>query len=125
MLELAKNEGAGPITIAHIAEVQQIPARFLEAILRELKQADYAQSIRGKEGGYFIAKPCKNIPIGDVIRLFEGRHFETSTASNDVLQSIWNEAEAALSSVYDCITLADLVVRDQKLQTFSAPDYSI
>ena len=48
LLELAKRDGGGPATIVDIAQAQSIPARFLEAILRQLKQAGLTESVRGK-----------------------------------------------------------------------------
>lgn len=59
------------ITISFIAAKQNIPARFLESILRELKNAGITSSIRGKEGGYFLCKTPDKIFTGEIIRLFQ------------------------------------------------------
>ena len=53
IFELAKEYGKGP-KIAHIAEAQAIPVRFLEVILVHLKRGGFVDSQRGKEGGYFL-----------------------------------------------------------------------
>lgn len=133
MIELAKREGSGPAAIVDVAHAQHIPARFLEAILRELKQAGLTKSVRGKKGGYVLAKPAKDIAIGEVIRLLDGPIFVTDTARRaargvgtpDVLQTTWREAEQALNHVFEKATFADLAERDrQAAQTYIA-DYSI
>lgn len=132
LLELAKREGAGPATIVDIAQAQSIPARFLEAILRQLKQAGLTESVRGKKGGYVLAKPARSITVGEVIRLMEGPLFsgeqagETNEgAQRDVFQVIWQEAENALNRVYDSTHFADLAERDRQAALKFVSDYAI
>lgn len=116
MVELTKHEGAGPLTIGAIASAQRIPVRFLEAILRQLKQAGLTDSHRGKDGGYVMARPAKEIAVGEVIRLFEGARAQTGAANSDeddssdawVISQLNKQAEGALSEVYDAATFSDL-----------------
>mgnify|MGYP003592376654 CR=1 FL=1 len=124
VLELAKKEGSGLATISQIAEAQHIPARFLEAILIQLKKGGFASSVRGKEGGYALARPAKSITVGDIVRVFEGpicslgpsdggrrkRGGETPEPFGD----IWAKADNALSSVLDKIHFAELAEKDRK-----------
>ncbi len=133
LLELAKREGAGPATIVDIAAAQEIPSRFLEAILRQLKQAGLTESVRGKKGGYVLARPAREVPVGEVIRLIEGPLFDTAgtngvdqrSAKPDVFRDLWQEAAAALDAVYDAVTLADLAEKERVLALQYVPDYSI
>lgn len=133
LLELAKREGAGPATIVDIAGAQQIPARFLEAILRQLKQAGLTESVRGKRGGYILARPAREIPVGEVIRLIEGPLFDTAAAGGaergkkapDVFSDLWEQAAQALDEVYNSVTLAELAEKDRLLALQYEPDYSI
>jgi Rrf2 family transcriptional regulator, cysteine metabolism repressor len=132
LLELAKREGGGPATIVDIAQAQNIPARFLEAILRQLKQAGLTESVRGKKGGYVLAIPARTITIGQVIRLMEGPLIATETAQNgadgnmtDVFQEIWQEAAEALNQVYDSANFADLAERDRQAALKFVADYAI
>ena len=71
-LELAVRFGQGPISIGEIAKAQAIPARFLEAILAQLKRAGLVESRRGNEGGYVLSRPPARISVGDVLRVVQG-----------------------------------------------------
>lgn len=122
MLELALREGRGPTTIAEIAGARQIPVRFLESILLTLKQNGYTRSLRGKKGGYLLARPARNISTGEIIQLFEGPFFTAGSAAKtrgkvarrDVLDLLWEKADAALSSVFDAIHFEELARLDEQ-----------
>ncbi len=73
LVYLAKeNKGTEPIQISKIAESENIPRKFLEAILLVLKNAGLLSSRKGKAGGYFLHKSPDEINIADVMRLFDG-----------------------------------------------------
>lgn len=73
LVYLAKeNKGTEPIQISKIAESENIPRKFLEAILLVLKNAGMLSSRKGKTGGYFLHKSPDEINIADVMRLFDG-----------------------------------------------------
>jgi Rrf2 family protein len=134
MLELALREGSGPVTIAQIAASQQIPVRFLEAIMRQLKQAGLADSIRGKEGGYFLARPAREIHVGEVLQLFDGPFFRDNSQAAlhaprddeaDVFIAVWRDAEAMLNEVFARHTFAALAERENQRRLSSAINYTI
>jgi Rrf2 family protein len=70
--ELAASTDGRPIKRDQLAEAQQIPAKFLESILLELKHAGIIKSTRGTDGGYALARPAVDISLADVIRAVEG-----------------------------------------------------
>lgn len=72
LLVLARAFGTGPVLIADLAEKEQIPRKFLELILLQLKNAGLLGSRKGKGGGYFLAKDPAKITMGDAIRVLEG-----------------------------------------------------
>ena len=123
-LELAKQEGSGLVTISQIAETQHIPSRFLEAILIQLKNSEFAQSVRGKDGGYALAKPAKSISVGDIVRVFEGPICSLSPSddhrkkqrseAHDVFSEIWARADSALASVLDTVHFDKLAEKDKQ-----------
>ena len=72
MLDLAHAEAGRPVFIADIARRQDIPRRFLENILIELKKSGLVVSHRGKHGGYALARPAAAISFAEIIRISDG-----------------------------------------------------
>ena len=73
MLILAREKAeAPPVPMSRIAVDAQIPRKFLEIILGELRQSGFVVSTRGKAGGFHLARPAHLISFGDVIRTIEG-----------------------------------------------------
>ena len=75
-----KDEGA-PVQLATIAETQQIPRKYLELIMLDLKKADLVKSTRGPKGGYRLSRAPDEISFGDVVRVMEGPIALVSCAS--------------------------------------------
>jgi Rrf2 family protein len=97
---------------------QDLPRKFVEAILSELRRAGLVSSRRGAEGGYALARPATEITIGAVIRVVDGplaevrglRPNETAyTGVAEHLPEIWVAMRAALRQVLDETTLADVL----------------
>jgi Rrf2 family protein len=72
MLYLAQREGDGGIQGADIAESQNIPKKFLDTILLELKNNGLLYSKKGKGGGYTLARPVAKIMVGQIVRILDG-----------------------------------------------------
>src|ERR1700677_1615651 len=72
LLYLADHQGEGPIQIRDISEKLEIPRKFLEAILLDLRNEGILQSRKGKEGGYLMERSPDTITLGRVIRLVDG-----------------------------------------------------
>ena len=118
LLYLALNEG-NLLTIQKIAKNLDIPTKFLEQVLLELKRAGFINSKRGKIGGYFLAKPAKTIKLGEVIRFIDGPLEPIACVDNNykdcqdikfcVLRKIWQEITEKISSFVDKISFEDLV----------------
>lgn len=127
VLELAKREKQGRVPISEIARVQGIPPRFLETILRQLKQGGLTESTRGKDGGYQLARPASRITVADVIALFE-EPLDSGTDGEgpfDVFDNLWHDAQAALESVYAKTDFGTLVRREQEAINAQPNNYSI
>ena len=131
VLELGKREGSGPVAISEIAESQEIPVRFLQAILRQLKQAGLLESIRGKSGGYQLAGKANSIRVDEIIGLIDGPMIGTRgghdgpPASAELFGEIWQEAQDAVSEVFTGITVKDLVLKEQAIRDRFVANYSI
>jgi Rrf2 family protein len=72
MQHLADRYGQGPVRLTEIAEAQKIPPNFLTTILSELGRFGIVASLRGKDGGYWLAIPPIDITYGDLIRVMRG-----------------------------------------------------
>lgn len=72
LIHLAKKYGEGPVLISSIAEEENIPQKFLETILLDLKNAGILGSKKGKGGGYYLRKDPDEVNIAEVLRLFDG-----------------------------------------------------
>lgn len=116
MVELAA-AGDGPVKAERIAQAQEIPLKFLENIMADLRQAGLVRSQRGTEGGYWLAKPADTITLAHVIRAVEGplasvrgrRSEEVEyTGSAVPLREVWVAVRASLRAVLESVTLADV-----------------
>ena len=72
VLELAGRYGDPPVSVSEIAGLQAIPRRFLELIIKELKQAGFVNAHRGVRGGYTLTRKPNEISVGEIIELIEG-----------------------------------------------------
>jgi len=118
LLELARRAKEAPIQVGEISNRQKIPVKYLEQLIRTLKQADLVTSVRGPKGGHMLAKPPETISLGQIVRLFEGQPDlvecvsspEKCDASDDCrVRQAWKEATTVLYESLDAITIADLI----------------
>ena len=117
MFELVRNDSDKPMKIQEIALAQDIPLRFLEVILVELKHGDFVSSKRGNNGGYVLAREARDIVVGDVIGFFKRGNMRDSKGHTSGRQrfgdlafsSLWDRAETAISQIYDQVTFQDLL----------------
>lgn len=120
LFELSKREGQGLVRLQEISEAQHIPRRFLENILNELRRGGFVDSKRGKDGGFRLGKPAKEISVGDVVRFVETSVHPVECMANRlcpltgkcIFMNLWDEAKRAVEYVYDRKMLADLVRED-------------
>ena len=129
LVYLAKQKD-GPVPISQIVEAQNIPRKFLEAILLDLKNARVLNSKKGKYGGYTLNRPPEKIHMAEVMRLFDGaiallpcvtfRFYERCEECVDeetcgirqVALEIRNETVKRLKAA----TLADIIKREDNLK---------
>jgi Rrf2 family protein len=107
----------GPVTADRIAEAQDIPGKFLETILLELKHAGIVRSQRGPDGGYALARPAEDISLADVIRAVDGplANVRGDRPENMAyhgaaapLTDVWIAVRAALREILETTSLAHL-----------------
>ncbi|MTE23542.1 Rrf2 family transcriptional regulator [Microbacterium sp. ZXX196] len=115
--ELAARAGGDPVRAEELAERQEIPQRFLEGILSDLRRAGVVTSVRGARGGHRLARAGEDITLADVIRAVDGplvyvrderpSDLEFSGAAEPLLE-VWVALRANVRAVLEAVTLADL-----------------
>jgi Rrf2 family protein len=127
MLELAIRSGQSQAArTADIARNQQIPEKFLELILVELRRAGLISSQRGPVGGHRLARDSQEISVGDIWRAVEGSNnarAEPKKGQVDPFRAVWEDVDKAISGVVDRVSLAEIRKRAEAKRT--VPDYSI
>lgn len=107
--------------VAEIAEANQIPKKFLDVILGELRNAGFLASKKGKLGGYRLAKPAEDILVGEMIRALDGPLAPLPCASRNAyvpcedcdisrchVRLLMGRVRDAIGTVLDTCTLADM-----------------
>lgn len=136
MQDLALHYDQGPIQIEDIARRQHLPVRYLEQILLILKRAGFLESKRGMSGGYYLAKPPREITVGAIIRAMEGPIipiFCVGIGPREIcieephccLRDIWAEVRDAVSAIVDRTSLEDLCRQIHTKQVRGGVSYQI
>lgn len=72
LLHLADRYGEGPVQLSEIAEAQRIPPKFLTVMLSQMSREGIVETRRGREGGYWLARPPGEVSYGEIVRLTRG-----------------------------------------------------
>lgn len=121
-LGIAADVGRTTISGADLAEVNRLPLKFVERILQELRDAGLVETVRGKFGGYKLAKPAEQIGIGEIVRLMDGRLAPICCASENAyqpctcpdedhcgLRMVMIDVRNAIANILDRYTVAQVV----------------
>ena len=114
VLGLARHYPSGQaMRVEDLAAEQGVPANYLVQILIELKAQGIARSVRGKDGGYLLARAPAEITLGDVLRSVHGTVFDTPALSDPdcpaELQRAWQKLQAAMESAADSVTFQQML----------------
>lgn len=130
MIDLADWDHQSPVVqIKEIAKRQQIPAKFLEQILLNLKNAGLLHSKMGVGGGYYLAKPADEITLGHIVRVLDGplapircvsqMAYEPCGCPDEEtcgLRMVMMDVRNVVTDILDQTTLADVIARVQAAQ---------
>ncbi len=130
LLVLGLNSEGDVVRIQTISEQQNIPTRFLEQILNDLKSAGFVQSRRGVAGGYRLVRRPEEITLAAVVRHIEGalapvscvseRFYQKCSCPDEsrcAIRSVMKEVREAIVKVAERITIAELCERSRNLQS--------
>jgi Rrf2 family protein len=108
----------GHVTAEQLALVQDIPVKFLETIMTQLRRSDIVHSQRGPDGGFWLARTASEISLADVIRAIDGQLLGvrgerpenvTYPGAAAPLQRVWIALRANERAVLETVTLVDIV----------------
>ena len=131
LVYLARESKNGePVQISRIAESENIPRKFLEAILLELRHAGMLNSRKGKTGGYYLQQTPEDINIADVMRLFDGpiallpcvayKYYERCDECIDEetcgIRSVFSDVRTETVKALKLATLAQIIKRSESLK---------
>jgi Rrf2 family transcriptional regulator, cysteine metabolism repressor len=121
MIELAKKQGEGPISLKTIAQSNDLSEHYLEQLIAPLRNAGLVKSIRGAYGGYVLGDEPANITSGDIIRVLEGpiSPVEGIEDEEPAKRELWIRIRDAVKDVLDNTTLEDLANHSEDGETDS------
>ena len=122
MADIGAHDQSGCVSLRDVAARQEISVKYLEQIAGMLTKAGFLYSERGAQGGYRLSRAPEEYTVGEILRTLEGNLAPVSCADADdvcrcsradqcVTVEVWRDIQAAVSSVVDHLTLADLVKR--------------
>jgi Rrf2 family protein len=129
-IHLAKRgrTGSGPVAARELADIERLPADYVEQILLRLRRAGLVESVRGAKGGYFLAKEPSAISVRDVMTASEHQTFEVNCDSHQVdaercspdslcsIRPVWHALQQRVDELLASISLADLMKQEVQVQ---------
>jgi Rrf2 family cysteine metabolism transcriptional repressor len=119
ILDLAIHSQEHHVSLYNIAERQKISINYLEQIFTLLKNNGLVKSIKGAQGGYFLADKPSNIKVGTVLRNLEGslhivdedekQDIDNIALNNSIKRNVWDKLNYSIDSIVDSISLQDLM----------------
>ena len=134
--EIARSNRGRVMTIGDIAKAQQIPQRYLEVILNQLRKGGVLEAQRGRSGGYRLAKGVEAITVGEVVRLIDGpiravvcveeiKSTSCPLGENCVFLPTWQRVQQAIDQALDSATFSQLLKMESEARLKKAPSYVI
>ena len=118
ILDMAQHYNGQPIQLGEISKRQNVSLKYLEQIIRPLKEAKLVKSFRGSKGGHMLTKAPEEITVGEIVAILEGGdtliHCDKDPKDCERVDScltryLWVEAASAMFQRLSAITFADLL----------------
>ncbi len=119
MVKLARNYHQGPYSLHKLAKEERISLPYLERLIGKLKRANLVKSTKGLKGGYELAKPPKNIKVGEIFEVLEGSlaPFFCVTEKGMLIckskhcagKRVWQQLQKDIAKSLNSFTLSDLI----------------
>ena len=121
MTELARAQGAGPLSLTEVARVEGLPLPYLEQLVGPLRKAGLVTGTRGLHGGYSLARNAREMTVGEILRVLEGPISLVDCTADDYVHgscsreaacmsgSLWQRIKVTVEAMLDATTLYDLM----------------
>lgn len=117
LADLALNLKDKPVSVASIAERQNIPLKYLELVFSSLRRAGLVRSLQGTGGGYMLARPAAEIRLSEILKVLEGdlSIVEEEAGENAeslcrcIKENVWDVVSGRIYDVLDSMSLQDLI----------------
>jgi Rrf2 family protein len=136
MRHLADSYGQGPLSVSHLARVEDLSVKYLEQVLVTLRKSGFLVSLRGKQGGYMLRVPPERITLGNILRAIDGPLAPIPCASRTAphactdclyyfddcwLRTLMLRVRDSISDVLDRQTLAEMATEAGKILPRTRP----
>jgi Rrf2 family protein len=125
LFDLAAQRSSEPVKIAEIARRRNIPQKFLELILANLKQGGFVESRRGADGGYRLARPASQITVGEVMKYVEGKNGDRSRNAESPFAGLWKQIDDKADELLDKMNFETLAREWGERQSRFVPNWEI
>jgi len=136
VFELAVRDNDHPVKIHHVAAAQNIPPRFLEVILNELRHAGFVQSRRGNVGGYMLARPAEQLTVKQIIEHVDGpiaAHADEESNpkkaehyyGDNAFSLLWTNVAKVVAGICESTSIAELVETEKQSRASNVVNYTI
>lgn len=124
LVDLATYSGDCAIPLSSVAERQSLSLNYLEQVFGTLRKMGIVRSVKGAGGGYRLARDAKDITVGEVLEVLEGKFSITDLDAEDtsgdavkraIRELVWDRIDSKVNTFLNETTLADLVERYRKL----------
>lgn len=126
MMQVADSGPDRPLTVQEIASREGLSAAYVAKLMSLLREAALVDSVRGRSGGYYIARPPEQVSLSEILaslggRIFESEYCERFPGEEDAcvhlgdcsIRSLWGTLEGLIEQVLTRTTLADLLTSEQ------------
>ena len=130
VLDIVMHGENGPVPIQEISKRRKLSVKYLEKLIRPLKQSGLVRSKRGPKGGHMLTREPGEITVGEVVRILEG-NFGLCDCVKDpavcpisedcVTRALWTDAAEGMYERLDAITFAELAARARPMESKGLP----
>lgn len=129
MMQLAMADAESPVTVAEVADQEGLSTEYAGKLLNQLRQSELVDSVRGRNGGFVLAKPADEVSVLEILNvfstdLFDSEYCERHTGNEEIcvhdssctLRPIWWTLSRIVARTLGDLTLMDLLRGELELQ---------